>query len=315
MTILLPSGRSVSASASLDNMDTVISALQSLLASNRRCVVATIVSARGSTPRKVGAKMIVAEGRKEATAVEVLFSIGGGPFEALAIEEAKEVLANGIPRLREYRFNGNDLLGAIMHCGGVVSVFFEPMSPPEQLYIFGSGTVALAVTEKAKGLRYAITVFDDRPERFSLFDGLALTKAVTWERADSLPDIVGVYALILTRCHRTDKKVLAHTLGKKAAYLGLIGSRRKLLLLRKELEAETSLPSSVWSELHAPVGMSLGAETPEEIAISIWAEIIAVRSARMRAISEGLPPIAPVINKQDSFPQPLAEEEVIHGIL
>ncbi len=262
-------------------MDPFYRTLNALIAANRPAVVATVIEAVGSTPRAVGAKMIIA--RAEQGAVEVFFSIGGGPLEATVIEQGKELLAGGAPCIKEYRLNQKDPLGLYMSCGGSLKVFFEPVAPPDELYLFGSGTVALSIAQKAQGLGFAITVFDDRPERFALFGASASAVQVDWSEPDCLPDVQGRYAVILTRCHRTDKTVLSRLIGSGAKYLGLIGSRAKIMKMREELERELNFSSSIWDELHAPVGLPIGADSPDEIAISIWAEILQARNKLKQA--------------------------------
>lgn len=257
-------------------MDRFYSTLNATIAANRPLVVATIIEAQGSTPRTTGAKMIIA--RAADGSAEIYFSIGGGPLEAQVIEQAKELLHGGKPCIKEYRLNQSDPLGLYMSCGGSLRIFFEPILPADELFLFGAGTVALAVAEKSRGLGFAITVFDDRPERFALFGEQARTVSCDWSDPETYPDVRGRYAVILTRCHRTDKRVLSRLIGSGAAYLGLIGSQRKIMKMREELEQELNFPSSIWEELHAPVGHPIGADTPEEIAISIWAEILETRS-------------------------------------
>lgn len=264
-------------------MDRFFSTLHETIAANRAAVVASIVEAQGSTPRKVGAKMIVAEDNH--CQVNVYYSIGGGPLEAQVIEDAKELLRHGEPCIKQYHLNQSDPLGLFMTCGGSLRIFFEPIRPPDELYIFGSGTVALAVAEKARGLGFAITIFDDRPERFELFKDTAKTIEVDWTKSQTIPNVEQRYVLILTRCHRFDKRALANTVGRGAHYIGLMGSKRKIVKMREELEQELNMNSSTWTELHAPVGQPIGSDSPEEIAISIWAQIICMRHKQYKRSS------------------------------
>lgn len=246
-----------------------------LLRDGRVLVVATLVSSRGSTPRAEGAKMIVS-----ATG-EIGFSIGGGAFEALVIEDAKEALRAGSGFEKEYRFTetGDDATGMV--CGGQARVLFEIVRPPLPLLIFGGGHVGRELAHLTTRLGFEVTIVDDRPECLEEERYPAAVRRVRAERdfSSGLPDIpAGGYVAVVTRCHRTDLAALRHAVGRGAAYVGLIGSRRKI---RTVLERAAEMGSSreALREVRAPIGLPIGAETPEEIAISIASEMIAVRRA------------------------------------
>src|SRR5262245_38995094 len=196
-----------------------------LLRSGRTLAVATVCSSRGSTPRATGTKMIVSD------TGETVFSIGGGAFEALVIEDAREAIRSGRGFEKEYRFTeqGENALGMV--CGGSARVHFEVVRAPTRLFVFGGGHVGLEVVRLGARLGFDVTVVDDRPEYVDPARYPEGTRVVKAERdfAGDLPQIpAGAYVAILTRCHKTDLAALRLAVGRGAAYVGLIGSRRKI---------------------------------------------------------------------------------------
>jgi len=248
------------------------------LAAGRSVAVATIVSARGSTPRKVGAKMIVqADGAID-------FTLGGGPFEALVIEDAKAALAAREPRLAAYRFLpvGENATG--MTCGGEVEVFVEVHAPASRVVVFGGGHVARPLARLAKETGFRVAVIDDRPEfasreRFPEADQIVHADG-GYVRTD-FPIEEDDHVVIVTRCHQTDEACLRRVLDddRSPAYLGVVASRRKAKVLLASL-LQAGYPRERLESVRSPVGLDIGAETPEEIAVSVVAEILASSRAR-----------------------------------
>jgi len=258
-----------------------------LLRAGRALAVATVVASQGSTPRSLGARMIVPE------AGEIRFSIGGGAFEALVIEDAREALRTGQGFEKEYRFteSGDGAVGMV--CGGSVRVLVEVVRPPAPLFIFGAGHVGREVARLGAGLDFNVTVVDDRPQYLEAHRLPEGTHALCVERdfSGGLPEIPpGAYVAVVSRCHRTDLAALRHAVGRGAAYVGLIGSRRKIATVLARAE-ELGTPRGALEEVRGPIGLAIGAETPEEIAISIAAEMIAVRRAAP-GVSADVTPIA-----------------------
>ena len=258
-------------------------ALRRYLDEGRPVAVATVVRASGSVPRRVGAKMIVA-GRGE-----IRDTIGGGSFEALAVEDALAVIASGVPELKRYTFSegGDDATGQV--CGGTVDVFIEPVLPDETLLILGAGHVGQALARCAMGLGLQVTVADDRPQfvRPELFPPaarLVLTDAL-YEKDIPPPD-ARTWVAVLTRCHQTDRLALARALSGSPRWVGLIGSRRKKLRIFQDLQ-DAGVPAASLETVSCPVGLDIGAETPAEIAVAIVAEIV---SERRRAVSPAAVP-------------------------
>jgi xanthine dehydrogenase accessory factor len=249
------------------------------LREGRRLALATVIARQGSAPRAEGARMIVeADGR-------TAFSIGGGAFEALVIADAREALASGRSFEKEYRFREEGEGATGMVCGGSVRVFVEVVVPPEPLFVFGAGHVGRALARVAAPLGFRVIVVDDRESDLRDAELPAGTGRLLAGRdfAEALPEIpAGAYVAIVTRCHKTDLAAVRHALGRGAAYVGLIGSRRKVATVAARA-AEAGLSEADLAALRAPIGLPIGAETPEEIAVSIAAEIIAVRRGAMAA--------------------------------
>lgn len=252
-----------------------------LLRDGRRVVVATLVRSRGSTPRRFGTKMIVTESG------ETIFSIGGGAFEALVIQDALELIHTGRGLVKEYRFTERGEGATGMVCGGSARVLFEIVTPPAALFVFGAGHVGRELA--ALGLRtgFDVTVIDDRPRYLTpawLVPGVRPLR-VGREFVGGLPDLPsGAFAAVLTRCHRTDLEVLRHVCSDgRAAYIGVIGSRRKIATLKARAVALGTAREAL-ERVHGPIGVRIGAQTPAEIAVSIAAEMIAVRN--LRAVPE-----------------------------
>ena len=232
----------------------------------------TIISAKGSTPRKEGAKMLV------KTDGSVLDSIGGGGLEAEVTDLAMKVLKTGKPQ--RFNINLNAKEGeAGMICGGEVEVFVEPITSPATLYIFGGGHVSLPVARIGRQLGFRIVVIDDReeyvnPERFpdaeivliedfsNAFSKLKITKSS--------------YIIILTRDHPLDELVLGQAVKTPAKYIGMMGSKNKASVIFSHLRSK-GISQEQLDKLHTPIGLDISAQSPAEIAVSILAEIIKVR--------------------------------------
>lgn len=249
------------------------------LRAGRRLALATVVARQGSAPRDAGARMIV-----EADGAAA-FSVGGGAFEALVIADAREAIRAGRGFEKEYRFTEEGEQATGMVCGGTVRVRVEVVLPPETLLIFGAGHVGAALARVVAPLGFRVTVIDDRErllEEAALPTGTERMLAGP-DFASGLPEIpAGAYVAIVTRCHRTDLAAVRHAAGRAAAYVGLIGSRRKVATVVARA-AEAGTPEEALQSLRAPIGLPIGAETPEEIAVSIAAEIVAVRRGAMAA--------------------------------
>lgn len=233
----------------------------------------TVVSASGSTPREEGAKMVV---RPDGS---ILGTIGGGSVEAQIISEAIEIIHKGRPQLLRYRLKEGEELGMI--CGGDIEVFVEPILPEPTLYIFGGGHIALALAKMAKLVGFKIVVIDDRPEFANpqRFPEAEQTLAIDFIKAFSRLKIdKSGYIVIVTHGHKGDEVVLQGALGTKAKYIGMIGSKTKNKTVFSHLRAK-GISQELLDKAYTPIGLRIGAQTPEEIAVSILAEVIKIRRA------------------------------------
>lgn len=232
-----------------------------------------IVSATGSTPREVGTKMLV---RADGSLVG---SIGGGGAEAQVCRQAIEVIKTGKPQQLHISLAGQEGEEPGMICGGDMEVFIEPILSPSTLYIFGGGHISLPVAKIGKLLDFKIVIIDDRaefanPQRFPEAE---LTLAEDFNKAFSELQInKASYIVIVTRNHQYDEMVLEWALGTQAKYIGMIGSKTKNKAIFSHLRAK-GIPRERLDKVHAPIGLEIYAQNPEEIAISILAEIIKVR--------------------------------------
>ena len=246
----------------------------------RRGAVATIVNVRGSIPSFRTAKMLV---RDDGS---IVGTIGGGCVEAEVWQAAREVMEQEKPRTLVFNLNENPKYDTGLVCGGTLEVFVEPVLPPALLYIFGAGHVAYSLYQVAQIAGFDITVVDDR-EAYANRDRFPTAREVIaddFEKAcERLQISESAYIVIVTRGHRDDMRVLRWAVNTPARYVGMIGSKRKTITIYKELEKE-GIPMAKFENVHAPVGLEIGAITPEEIAVSIVAEMVAIRRHAQPAV-------------------------------
>ncbi len=267
----------------------------------RRGAVATIVSVRGSIPSFRSAKMLV---RDDGSLVG---TIGGGCVEAEVWQAAREVMEGEKARTLKFDLNQNPKYDTGLVCGGTLEVFVEPVLPVPVLYLFGAGHVAFSVYNVAHSAGFDVVVVDDR-ESFANRERFPYAREVI--AADFEQTLAGLapnessYIVIVTRGHRDDMRVLRWAVQTRARYVGMIGSRRKVIAVYRELGKE-GLPRQLFERVHAPVGFDIGAVTPEEIGVAITAELIAVR----RQAASALPHLR-YIAKEAEKPEPSAEEDV-----
>jgi len=239
----------------------------------RRGAVATIVNVRGSIPSFKTAKMLV---RDDGS---ILGTIGGGCVEAEVWQAAREVMESEKPRTLTFDLNQDPKYDTGLVCGGTLEIFVEPILPPAELFIFGAGHVAASLYKVARIAGFDVTIIDDR-EAYANRERFPEAQQVIAEDFDKaaaklLPS-ESSYIVIVTRGHRDDMRMLRWAVQTPARYIGMIGSKRKTITIFKELQNE-GLAAHLFDRVHAPVGLDIGAITPEEIAVSITAELIAAR--------------------------------------
>jgi len=246
--------------------------LANIAARGERAVLATVTSSGGSVPRKAGTKMIIKEDGS------LVGSIGGGNVEQAVQEKALDVLKSGEPEIIHFDLtdSGEE---AWMICGGRMDVFLEPILPAETLYLFGAGHLSQSTAVMAKMLGFRVVVIDPRPEfnnndRFPGTDSLVVEDYENAFSELNLDD--NSYIVIYTPGHVSDERCLQFAVGTAARYVGMIGSKKKVKEIKERLRRK-GVPEQQLDGIHAPIGLEINAQTPEEIAISILAEIIKVR--------------------------------------
>ncbi|MGH9537550.1 MAG: XdhC family protein [Terriglobales bacterium] len=247
----------------------------------RSGAVATIVSVHGSIPSFKTAKMLV---RDDGS---IVGTIGGGCVEAEVWQAAREVMETEKPRTLTFNLNHDPKYDTGLVCGGTLDIFVEPILPPSVLYIFGAGHVSASLCKTANAAGFDITVADDREAYASRerFPDAQEVIAEDFERIMArLSPSESSYVVIVTRGHRDDMRLLRWAVQTPARYIGMIGSKRKTIAIFRQLTNE-GLPASLFERVHAPVGLDIGAVTPEEIAVAITAELIAAR----RRVERDLP--------------------------
>ena len=237
-----------------------------------RGAMATIVHTNGSIPSYESSRMLVREDGSIAG------TIGGGCVEADVWAAARDVMKVEAPRKMIFNLNHEASYDNGLICGGTLEVFVEPILPQPTLYIFGGGHVSMALAQSAHTAGFAIVVVDDR-ESFANSTRFPMANEIFTSFEDAYAKLqpnASSYLVIVTRGHKDDMRVLAWAVNTDAKYIGMIGSKRKVLSVYEALEKEGYAPDR-FASVHAPVGLEIGALTPEEIAISITAELIAIR--------------------------------------
>jgi len=239
----------------------------------RRGALATIINVQGSIPSFETAKMLV---RDDGT---IAGTIGGGCVEAEVWQAAKEVMQEEKPRSLTFNLNNNPKYDSGLVCGGTLEVYIEPVLPAAALYIFGAGHVALNLYKVSRMAGFDVIVVDDR-EAYANRERFPEAKDVYADDFDrvlnQLSPNESSYLVITTRGHRDDMRVLRWAVETPARYIGMIGSQRKVIAIYKELERE-GITREKLERVYAPMGIDIGAITPEEIAVSVAAELIAIR--------------------------------------
>lgn len=239
----------------------------------RKCALATIVQAHGSIPSYCGAKMLVCEdGSTTGT-------IGGGCIEAEVRNAAREVMETEQPRYLTFKLDMDAAYEHGLICGGQLDVYVEPVLPPARAIVFGAGHIGAALSKIASAAGFETVIVDDR-ESFASRDRFPEASEILAEPYESAVDKLRIdansFLIIATRGHRDDLRVLRLVASAPARYIAMIGSDRKVRGIVEELQKE-GLPAATFQRLYAPMGLDIGAITPEEIAVSVVAEMIAVR--------------------------------------
>jgi len=265
------------------------------LNSNKKGALLTVIETQGSTPRKAGTKMFVSEDG------ETFGTIGGGDFESTLIKLAIDFINRKKSKVRnasqikdswdkhmrslqhsenvlieEFDFSSIDKNKIDMHCGGKMKVLIEPIIPSPKAIIFGGGHISIVLAKILKLLEFNVTVTDDRRKYANKkrFPDINEIIAGDYNKQFSKLKINdNTYLIIVTRAHSQDEICLFHSLKTNARYIGMIGSKNKFEIIKTNL-LKRGFRKKDLERIHCPIGIDIGAQTPEEIAISITAEII-----------------------------------------
>jgi xanthine dehydrogenase accessory factor len=275
-------------------MSNIYQKISELLHNQETFALATIVNYKGSVPRRV-AKMIVTRDLK------TYGTIGGGCVEGQVAEEAALMLRDGTTGVvtKSYDLVEEEFGGVGMSCGGKIDVAVEIVEPDPRLVIAGSGHLSAAIARLGRMLDFDVIVIDPMAKKDKFPDARVVISDFVETNLPNVPTSTNTYIVIVTR-HKDDLPALRAALSTKATYIGLIGSRRRVLqafrILKKEGYDEEQL-----SRVNAPIGLDIGAETPDEIAVSIMAEII-----QRRRLGESKP--AEPLKVEMSSSNPITEE-------
>ncbi|MBR5641787.1 MAG: xanthine dehydrogenase accessory protein XdhC [Firmicutes bacterium] len=274
-------------------MNAMIETIQEYLKKGEDLVLAVVTETSGSTPRGKGAAMLV--GREGLLAG----TVGGGALEGTVLSTAQQCLNERRSDALFYSLQGSDGTGDGMICGGTVSVLLQFLDSshatlPEQVYellsaeplqraiIFGGGHIAAALAPILKSVDFRVIVMDERPE-FTTNERFPDAAQVVCGSFGDLSDLFTFgendYAVVVTSGHQHDFEVEEQILRHELAYIGVIGSRKKTAAVNAKLR-EAGITEEQLAKVHTPIGLDIGAETPEEIAVSIAAEMIQVRAER-----------------------------------
>ena len=243
-----------------------------IIESGEKAALATVIGATGSTPGKESAKMLI---RADGSSVG---SIGGGCTEADVWALAREVMETEQPLRKSFTLTPKLAEEEGLACGGIVEIFIEPIGSP-MVYLFGAGHIAKNVVKIAAMVGLNTTVVDDRPRfanRKAFPDASEIVVCPFEEAFQQIRFTVSSYIVIVTRGHRHDQYVLSEAIKTPASYIGLIGSKAKISRIFRSIVDAGGDPKRL-AGVTAPIGLNIGCRTPEEIAVSIVAQLIGER--------------------------------------
>ena len=263
-------------------MENLFESILNLQKKEQPAALVIITKTKGSTPRRPGAKMIVLKDGK------TIGTMGGGDLEKRVIDEAIEAINAGEPRITSFTLDIEK--GKLdMMCGGELDVYIDPILPKAKLFIFGAGHITRVLAPLMQMAGFQVSVVDDSPdllqkEKFPEIENLKLTDMEQF--SGDLPPDPNTYIIILSRGFSRDEAILCRLIQKDFRYIGMIGSMRKITAMKENLQKQ-GIPKEAFTKLHAPVGLDIGAETPQEIAISVAAEIIAAKKEKLAPYKKG----------------------------
>lgn len=262
------------------------------------CVMVTITNTKGSTPREIGAKMLV-------TKKEFFGTIGGGALEWMALEQARSLLKSEADQKLSVPLCSK----AHQCCGGFVELFFDIIRPRPQLYIFGAGHVSQSLLEVMAGTAFDCHVIDERAEwieaaqrkKYQLTHLSLQTihqPALPWIDEQSSRWGATSYAVVMTHDHALDEAIIEKLTTLPLAYLGLIGSRTKRQRFFSRLEAK-GLPLARLETIRCPMGIPMKSKIPKDVALSIGMELL---QTHLR--------VAPAVDKVEKHASPFLDNQI-----
>ncbi len=251
-------------------MESIYKKISEIEKSNKSAALCTIINTSGSTPRKTGTKMIV---YNDGT---IFGTVGGGSLEKKVIKNAIETIKNKTPQVFKYALTQKEGMG----CGGSNDIFIEPITGTSKLIIFGAGHIGKTLAKFAKQVNFSVTLVDDRQDIFNDFDTkeFQIIQKNYNLAFDELQFDDNTYIASITREHSFDRDIIAFCAKQPHAFLGMIGSKAKIATAKKIFLSEKILTEEQMSTINWPMGIDIKCNTPEEIAVSILAKLIDVRS-------------------------------------
>ncbi|MBI4835590.1 MAG: XdhC family protein [Planctomycetes bacterium] len=253
---------------------------RSALLSGKTFALATVVRIHASSPREPGAKMGVFPDRS------IFGTIGGGKLEKMLIDDSLQILKTGKPVLKTYTLLPETKGGIGTECGGTLDIFIDIISAGAKIMLIGAGHISHALAGLAETCGFAVEVVDDRTE---FANSERFPRSIIHNTPIKGTDFKSLinsetYVVIVSHSHEIDYEALKATINLPYAYLGMIGSQRKVKVLFSKL-LEEGIKQNELDKIHAPIGLDINAETPEEIALSIMAEIVAVKRSGTSTLS------------------------------
>ena len=247
-------------------MSQAILALSAAVTNKQAAIMATVVEIKGASPAKVGAQIVLLEDGTNAG------TVGGGKLEAAILKDAQTALVNGLPKLTHYALTeeGQDSIGTL--CGGAVSVFIQPFLPPPQLIIVGGGHIGYPLKLMGEVAGFDVILVDVEPGRANI------------PELGSVQLTTDTFIVLITTDHVSDEAALRQVISSPVRYIGMIGSRHKCQTILEHLRTD-GFTEDALARVYAPIGLDLGGTTPQEIAVAILAEVIAVQRGKDRSVN------------------------------
>ncbi len=251
-------------------MESIYNKISEIEKSNKSAALCTIINTTGSTPRKTGTKMIVYDDGS------IFGTVGGGSLEKKVINNAIETIKNKKPQVFKYVLTQKQGMG----CGGTNEIFIEPITGISKLIIFGAGHIGKTLAKFAKQVNFSVTLVDDRQDIFDNFDTKNFQIILKKHKLafEELKFDNNTYIASIMREHSFDREIIAYCAQQPYAFLGMIGSKAKIATSKKIFLSEKILTEEQMSTINWPMGIDIKCNTPEEIAVSILAKLIDVRS-------------------------------------